>query len=212
MVMPTTLFLSPTTAPPRRRPLTQIIQATLLLAAALAVLSWASWRVVRTESVPELQRKAAAVAATLSREIVRANDLGILPGQLVGMADFLNEAVQPHAEFHFAAFSDASGRVLHASHGLDDAVLPAALGGPVEFRGLLLASYRVESNGRVLGLLHIGIDAAHFADRLTGLVFGLGAPLMAALLAALESLLILVVLRGGAMAATVRRTFAHHRG
>ena len=178
----------------RRLSFTLVGLATLLLIVALAALSWSTLRVVRAESLPELQRKSATVARTLNREIVRALELGVPLDGMVGMPDFLRDTIQPHVEFRYAAFSDADGTVRYATEGLADKVMPVMLDQPVARGGIIHSSYRVESNGRQLGVLHIGVDAEYFTKKLTDIVFDIGVTLMASLLISFEVLLILVAL------------------
>lgn len=178
----------------RRLSFTLVGLATLLLILALAALSWSTLRVVRAESLPELQRKSATVAKTLNREIVRAVEIGVPLDQMVGMADFLHDAIESHVEFRYAAFSDAEGRVRYATAGVVDSVMPTALDHPVERNGIIHSSYRVESAGTLLGILHIGVDAEFFTNKLTDIVFDIGVTLMASLLITFEVILILVTL------------------
>lgn len=178
----------------RRLSFTLIGLSTLLLIVALAALSWSTLRVVRSESVPELQRKSATVATTLNREILRAVEVGVPLDHLVGMPDFLHEAIAPHVEFRYAAFTDAGGKVRYATPGVSEATLPTALEGPLERGSVIHSSYKVESGGTVLGILHIGVDAEYFAKKLTDIVFDIGITLMASLLITFEVILILVAL------------------
>jgi MFS family permease len=168
--------------------------ATLLLILALAALSWSTLRVVRAESLPELQRKSATVAKTLSREIVRAVELGVPLDGLVGVPDFLKDTLEDHVEFRYAAVTDDAGRVRYATAGLTDSILPVALDQPVERGGIIHSSYRLESGGTVLGILDIGVDAEYFTKKLTDIAFDIGVTLMASLLITFEVILILVAL------------------
>lgn len=178
----------------RRLSFTLVGLATLLLIVALAALSWSTLRVVRAESLPELQRKSATVARTLNREIVRALELGVPLDGMVGMQDFLRDAIQPHVEFRYAAFSDADGTVRYATEGLTDKIMPVTLDQPVARGGIIHSSYRVDSNGTQMGILHIGVDAEYFTKKLTDIVFDIGITLMASLLITFEVILILVAL------------------
>lgn len=178
----------------RRLSFTLVGLATLLLILALAALSWSTLRVVRAESLPELQRKSATVAKTLNREIVRAVELGVPLDELVGMPEFFHDAIEPHVEFRYAAFSDAAGRVRYVTAGVVDQTMPIALEQPVEHGGIIHSSYRVEAEGALLGILHVGVDAEYFTKKLTDIVFDIGITLMASLLITFEVILILVAL------------------
>lgn len=168
--------------------------ATLLLILSLAALSWSTLRVVRAESLPELQRKSATVAKTLSREIVRAVELGVPLDQMVGMPEFLRDTLDDHVEFRYAAFTDPNGHVRYATTGVTDAALPMAVDQPVERGGIIHSSYPIKSGSKLLGILHIGVDAEYFTKKLTDIAFDIGVTLMASLLITFEVILILVSL------------------
>lgn len=178
----------------RRLSLTLVGLTTLLLILSLAALSLATLRVFRDDSMPELQRKAATVALSLSTDIRRAVELGVPLAKLSGAEDFFNEAVAPHSEFRYAAFSDPQGAVLYASSGVTERVLPAALDEPVTRQGIVHSSYRVEAAGELIGLVHVGVDAEYVARRLTDILFDIVVTLLASLLVTFEVVLILVAL------------------
>ncbi|WP_223645720.1 MFS transporter [Corallococcus sp. EGB] len=151
--------------------------STLIIVATLVAASLQASRLFEQSFRPDLRAKAETLAQTVALQFHRAADLGI-PVNRLGAADaYLDDAALGHEELRYIGFASPDGHLLYASRDLKarpasffDKVLKAhAL---EESRGLarldgdLDLVHPVESRGRVIGELHLGIDATYVEQRL----------------------------------------------
>ncbi|NOK19713.1 MFS transporter [Corallococcus carmarthensis] len=151
--------------------------STLLIVATLVAASVQASRLFEESLRPDLRAKAETLAETVALQFHRAADLGI-PVTRLGAADaYLDDAAAGHEELRYIGFASPEGRLLYASRELKtrpesffDRVKQAH--GQEESRGLarlegaLDLAHPVESRGRVIGQLHLGIDAGYVEQRL----------------------------------------------
>jgi predicted MFS family arabinose efflux permease len=151
--------------------------STLLIVATLVAASVQASRLFEESLRPDLRAKAETLAQTVALQFHRAADLGI-PLTRLGAADaYLDDATVGHPEIRYIGFATPDGRLLYASRDLK--AKPASFFDKVarahaleESRGLarldgdLDLVHPVESRGRVIGQLHLGIDATYVEQRL----------------------------------------------
>jgi hypothetical protein len=139
-----------------------LVISALLLSVGLVGMSWSLLRTAKSESEPVLQLKATQVARALSREIVRAVELGVPADNLVAMEEFLRDGIQGYGEMRYAAFTDDRGQVRFSTPGMNQ------LGG--DAGPVLDVAVPVELEKRRLGQLHIGVDSSYYPSQLAATV------------------------------------------
>ncbi|MBZ4333442.1 MFS transporter [Corallococcus interemptor] len=149
----------------------------LLIVATLVAASLQASRLFEESLRPDLRAKAETLAQTVALQFHRAADLGI-PVNRLGAADaYLDDAALGHEEIRYIGFASPDGRLLYASRDLRakpasffDKVLRAhtleEARGLARLDGELDLVHPVESRGRVIGHLHLGIDATYVEQRL----------------------------------------------
>lgn len=139
--------------------------------AALAVVSFASHRVFDRELVPEVQQKAATVAASVRALMLKATGYGVPFHDLYGVDQTFGEVIEQNAEFNYAAVTDLDGGILfqrgREPEGAREyfrrpAVLAVGLDPTATWNSSRVGDqYFVTipiSAAQPLGMLHIGID------------------------------------------------------
>lgn len=161
----------------RRRIWQVSLLSTLLILATLVVASIQASRLFDVSLRPDLRAKAETLAETVALQFRRAADLGIPVSRLSGVDAFLDDVAAGHEECRYIGFASPEGRLLYASrelkarpegsfdelrraHGARDEHGLARLGGALDL------AYPVVSQGRVIGQLHLGIDATYVEQRL----------------------------------------------
>ncbi|WP_375758823.1 MFS transporter [Corallococcus exercitus] len=151
--------------------------STLLIVATLVAASVQASRLFEESLRPDLRAKAETLAETVALQFHRAADLGI-PVTRLGAADaYLDDAAAGHEELRYIGFASPEGRLLYASRELKarpesffDRVKQAHAQeesrGLARLEGALDLAHPVESRGRVIGQLHLGIDAGYVEQRL----------------------------------------------
>ncbi len=153
-----------------------VIMASVVL--ALAGVSYFSHRVFERELVPETEKKALTVGASIRSLILKATGYGIDFASLHGVEQTFEEVFSENPEFSSIAITDATGRVLYARGKEPETAReyfsrPAVLGAlaqPEQARDVVkigaqyVVSLPIVSPQKALGMLHIGIDSA-FIDR-----------------------------------------------
>jgi MFS family permease len=145
---------------------------------ALAAVSYFSHRVFERELVPETEMKAATEGASVRALILKATSYGIAFDRLYGVDRTFEEVFSENPEFSFAGITNSEGALLY-EYGKEPQ------GALVHFHGpALLATMRdptvpwqvahvgtqfmvslpIISEGKPLGVLHIGVDSV-FVDR-----------------------------------------------
>lgn len=145
---------------------------------ALGVVSYFSHRVFERELVPETEKKALTVGASVRSLVLKATGYGFDFAQLHGVEQTFDEVFSENAEFASIAITDATGRVLYARGKEPESVReyfsrPAVLTvletpdkprEAVKIGSQYIVSMPIVSPQKALGVLHIGIDSA-FVDR-----------------------------------------------
>ena len=139
---------------------------------ALAVVSYFSHRVFDRELVPEVEQKAATVAASVRALVLKATGYNVEFKSLYGVEQTFGEVFEENPEFSYAAMTDLDGQLLFQrgkepqgareyfrqpsvlAVGLDPtATWKASKVGTQYFVSMPIAS------DKPLGMLHLGIDA-----------------------------------------------------
>ncbi|RKH52084.1 MFS transporter, partial [Corallococcus aberystwythensis] len=151
--------------------------STLLIVATLVAASLQASRLFEESLRPDLRAKAETLAETVALNFRRAADLGI-PVTRLGAADaYLDDAAAGHEELRYIGFASPEGRMLYASRELktrpesffermQQAHAHEESQGLAHLEGALDLAYPVESRGRVIGRLHLGIDEGYVDQRL----------------------------------------------
>jgi MFS family permease len=144
---------------------------------ALAVVSYFSHRVFDQELVPETEQKAATVGASVRALVLKATSYGIDFSQLYGVEQTFAEVFEENPEFAYMAITNTDGNVLFArgtepigarTHFRNAVVLQMAhetteISKAARVGQQYIVSVPINDNGKPLGILHVGIDAA-FVD------------------------------------------------
>ena len=145
---------------------------------ALAVVSYFSHRVFDQELVPETEQKAATVGASVRALVLKATGYGIDFSQLYGVEQTFAEVFEENPEFAYMAITNTDGNVLYArgtepigardplpqpGRAADRARDRARSRKAARVGQQYIVSVPINDNGKPLGVLHVGIDAA-FVD------------------------------------------------
>ena len=138
---------------------------------ALAVVSYYSHRVFDRELVPEVEQKAATVAASVRALVLKATSYGVPFDKLYGVEQTFGEVFDENPEFSYAAMTDLDGALLFARGKEPDnvreffrrpAILAVGLDPTATWKASRIgAQYFVTmpiASDKPLGMLHIGID------------------------------------------------------
>lgn len=177
--------------------------ASACLVATLVVTSLLSSRLFDVSLHPYLRAKAETLAETLAVQLRRSADLGIPLSKLREVDAFLDDAVAGHEEIHYIGFASPEGRLLFSSQELrrQPAGFFDRLGvahskeeerGLARLEGVLDLAHPVLAQGRLLGTLHLGIDAAYVEQRLQEVHIDIAIILFVTALVTLEVLMALM--------------------
>jgi MFS family permease len=138
---------------------------------ALAVVSFFSHRVFDRELVPEVEQKAATVAASVRALVLKATGYGVEFKNLYGVEQTFGEVFEENPEFSYAAMTDLDGQLLFQRgkepEGARDyfrqpSVLAVGLDPTATWKASKVGQqYFVSmpiSSDKPLGMLHLGID------------------------------------------------------
>ncbi len=145
---------------------------------ALAVVSYFSHRVFDRELVPETEKKAATEGSSVRALMLKATSYGIPFDGLYGVDRTFEEIFSENAEFSYAGVTNTEGSLLYAYgkepqgalvHFHSPALLAAMRDATVPWQVAhvgtqYVVSLPIISEGRPLGVLHLGIDSV-FVDR-----------------------------------------------
>ena len=146
-----------------------------LLAVIVLVLFQDAGRQLERGLRPQVEALGRTVAQTAAGHLEQALDLGLPLAGLRGMEAFLDGRMAPHPDLRYLAVTDPAGEVLYhagASLGaaadhftLNDPLRPAAADTRADDLGEVLdIAAPLMRDGRLVGRVHVGIDA-DFADR-----------------------------------------------
>lgn len=182
---------------------TRVLIVTLaLMVGAAAALSIVTHDLFERQLAPEVTRQAATVAEFLAADVERALDYGIAVEDLVGVADHFERARAPHPEMEYVALHDAGGMLLRTvgsqTHVSEDpdverAARQLAAGGPgsgeiVHTHDYYVVMAPVRHDGRLAGIVSIGVDVSFVQTQLADLAYDIAIVLMVALFIAFEIL------------------------
>ena len=160
----------------------------VLLVSQLAV-SLFAWSLAEQQFVPELERKAQTVGASLANKLTRALGYGIPVDKLIGVDEFFTEVLHENADLAFLSLSDNRGQViLRTSKAVPDG------GGDASPADAPEVAVDVVFEGRLVGRLHVGVDRQYIASRIAGLRYDIAIVLVTSLLIAFEILWLVVTL------------------
>ncbi len=187
----------------------------LVMIVALAVLSVLSHREFERSLVPEMEKKALTVGASVDALIDKATGYGIEFRSLYGVEEALADARSENKDFTFLAITDDRGRLLWSSGakpaGLDaHAASPSALrtlepgakpSAPALVSGNYIVTMPIVTDGRAHGLLLIGIAQTFIQDIMLEVLLDVVVVLVVALFFTLE---LLNFLAGASLASGLR--------
>src|SRR4029079_8485893 len=141
---------------------------------ALAVVSYFTHHVFDQELVPETEQKAATVGASVRALVLKATSYGIDFSQLYGVEQTFAEVFEENPEFAYMAITNTDGNVLFArgtepigarTHFRNPVVLQIAheqgeMSKAARVGQQYIVSMPINDQGKPLGGLHVGIDAA----------------------------------------------------
>ncbi|MEW5422383.1 MFS transporter [Amorphus sp. 3PC139-8] len=155
---------------------------TVILAAALAVISWQSIRSAENTLMPALDRKADVVARSLASLVGEAVGYGIALDEIVGGDQVLRTVLSENPEFGFAAITNAAGRIVaSAQTDREGGVAPLE-------RQMRTVTQPVVVNGATVGSIVVGIPNAVAETLLRRLWIDIAVLLLVSLLVTLELL------------------------
>ncbi|MES2296700.1 MAG: MFS transporter [Pseudomonadota bacterium] len=153
----------------------------VLLLSQLAISTYA-WSLTESQFLPELERKAHTVGASVSRKLARALDYGIPPEKLEGVPDFFNDILKDNPDLAYLALARSDGTVMYRGGASADSALFMDTATPVLLHGATAAQ------------LHVGVDRRFIASRVRELRYDIGIVLLTSLLIAFEILWFVVTL------------------
>jgi MFS family permease len=138
---------------------------------ALAVVSYFSHRVFDRELVPEVEQKAATVAASVRALVLKATSYGVQFQNLYGVEQTFGEVFEENPEFDYAAMTDLDGQLLFhrgkepqgaREYFRQPSVLAVGLDPTATWKASRVGTQYFVSmpivSDKPLGMLHIGID------------------------------------------------------
>jgi len=187
----------------------------LVMVLALGVLSYFSHQAFEQNLVPEMEKKALTVGASIESLIDKATGYGIAYPSLHGVEQAFAEAKQENPDFSYLAATDEAGRVLWelgarpqgiAEHVSSARVLAAARPGatalsPTLLGGSYVVTMLIANDRQVFGQLHIGIAQKFIQDIMLEVLLDVVVVLIVALFFTLE---LLNFLAGASLSAGLR--------
>lgn len=169
-----------------------VLITSLLLIASLLALSYVHLRSFESRLVPELDRKATAIAGNITAQVSRAVEAGVPVGRLRGVRAHVADAVAPHPEIRYVALTAADGATLFAGGFGPDR--PAGAPAPGRLDRLSLTRHPVTADGERVARLTIGVTPAFAAEKLTDVHYDVLVTLLVSLFLTFEILLVVVAL------------------
>ena len=175
-----------------RIPLKLVIFTSALLIASLIAASALHLKAFERELEPELDRKAAAVASTLTQQLARAVEAGIPLERLRGIRPFLAEIVADHPEIRYVSLTDSAGNTVFES-GFGPGM---TAGGPPPqtLEALSLTRHPVTPGGDRAATVVMGVDPAFAAEKLADIGYDVLVTFLVSLFLTFEILLVVVAL------------------
>ena len=182
-----------------------VLLAVVVLLLGQIVVAWLAVDGFEREIEPQLGRKAEVVGRAVADQIVFAvDDLGIPPGELVGVDTFLAKILASNADIEYIVILDGSSRVLLAQ-GLSPEELERVrqgLPGPgveagamTEIEGFTDSAYPIAAGERVAAVLHVGVSREYVRGRLSEIIYEAMTVIVVSLLVTLEFLVFFMNVR-----------------
>ena len=182
-----------------------VLLAVVVLLLGQIVVAWLAVDGFEREIEPQLGRKAEVVGRAVADQIAFAvDDLGIPPGELVGVDTFLAKILASNADIEYIVILDGSSRVLLAQ-GLSPEELERVrqgLPGPgveagamTEIEGFTDSAYPIAAGERVAAVLHVGVSREYVRGRLSEIIYEAMTVIVVSLLVTLEFLVFFMNVR-----------------
>ena len=182
-----------------------LLLAVVVLLLGQIVVAWLAVDGFERELEPQLGRKAEVVGRAVADQIAFAvDDLGIPPGELVGIDTFLAKILASNPDIEYIIILDGSSRVLLAQ-GLSSGELERVrrgLPGPgvetgamTEVAGFTDSAYPITTGGRVAAMLHVGVSREYVRGRLSEIFYEAMTVIVVSLLVTLEFLVFFMNVR-----------------
>ena len=182
-----------------------VLLAVVVLLIGQIVVAWFAVAGFERTLEPQLTQKANAVGRAVAKQIGYAvDDLGIPPGDLVGMEPFLDKILNSNADVEYLIMSDAADEVLFA-RGLPSgtlervgAGLPGAgveEGFETEVAGFINGAFPIVASGRTAAMLHVGVGSEYVRGRLSEILYEVVTVIVVTLLVTLEFLMFFISVR-----------------
>ena len=176
-----------------------VVVAAVLLFAGQAAVSFLSARSFEQNLLPEVEGKSRISGELAAAQIGRAIELGIPIGSLVGMEEFLDGWIEGNPSLAHLRVATTDGTILYT----DSSGLSTGDGEAADPRELVVP---VNSNGRHVADVHVGMKGSEAPSVLLDLRFEIATVLFVSLLIAFEFLLIFGLARLSAPTRFVRRS------
>ena len=175
-----------------------VLLAVVVLLIGQSVVAWFAVDGFESELEPQLGQKAEVVGRSVADQIAFAvDDLGIPPGELVGMDAFLGKILDSNADIEYLVMLDGSSQVLFA-RGLPpealERVLPGLPGPGVEagtmteIAGFTDGAFPIATKGAAAAVLHVGVSREYVRGRLSEIFYEAMTVIVVSLLVMLEFL------------------------
>ena len=181
-----------------------VLLAVVVLLIGQTVVAWFAVDGFESELEPQLGRKAEVVGRAVAGQIAFAvDDLGIPPGDLVGMDAFLGEILASNADIEYLVILDDSSQVLFVD-GLPPEVLERVLSGlpgpgveagtMTEVAGFTDGAFPIAVGERA-AVLHVGVSREYVRGRLSEIFYEAMTVIVVSLLVMLEFLVFFMNVR-----------------
>ena len=181
-----------------------VLLAVVVLLIGQTVVAWFAVDGFESELEPQLGRKAEVVGRAVADQIAFAvDDLGIPPGDLVGMDTFLGNILASNADIEYLVILDDSSQVLFAVGLAPEAlerVLPGLPGPGVEagtmteVAGFTDGAFPIAAGERT-AVLHVGVSREYVRGRLSEIFYEAMTVIVVSLLVMLEFLVFFMNVR-----------------
>ena len=182
-----------------------VLLAIVVLLTGQIIVTWFAVDGFEREIEPQLVHKAEVVGRAVADQIEFAvDDLGIPPGELVGMDAFLDKLLAANADIKYLIVLDASSQVLFA-HGLSPEALervrnglPGAdveAGTLTEIAGFTDGAFPIVAGEHAAAVLHVGVSREYVRGRLSEIFYEAMTVIVVSLLVTLEFLIFFMNVR-----------------
>ena len=182
-----------------------VLLAIVVLLTGQIIVTWFAVDGFEREIEPQLVHKAEVVGRAVADQIEFAvDDLGIPPGELVGMDAFLDKLLAANADIKYLIVLDASSQVLFA-HGLSPETLESVRNGLpgadveagtlTEIAGFTDGAFPIVAGEHAAAVLHVGVSREYVRGRLSEIFYEAMTVIVVSLLVTLEFLIFFMNVR-----------------